>query len=309
MQGHDLLAWQGSVGHGQAVIHSANEALTHLFDHRSTSAAVVEWSSDKVTVSLGQLPRNGVLLTVKPRSGPVSLLRGASMLLYPDNITLPVRFGVLNHLGQLSVTGLDEASYRIELHVPWWLDDDICAAVRAGEVKWAFIDSPVTLPRAIEAREEPRQTVMAASTRLQMRADEPPVRYLCADESLDYTIVKNGTLLVRARLHGQSGGGGGGATVCLGEVRSTNTSTRTTELLSSRFTPEAASMRCTRLMMLGTGTQRPPPTPWTISLKLDERLDEGLASHVARYRWAAAMELRAHLHALCAQPGITRSGG
>jgi hypothetical protein len=305
MQGHDLLAQQGSVGHGQAVIHSANEALTQPLDHQPMSAAVMEWSSDKVTVSLCRFPRSGVLLTVKPRCGPVSLVREASVLLYPDDATLPVRFGVLSRLGQLSVTELDEATYWIKLHAPWWLDDGICAAVRAGELKWAFIDTPVILPRAIEAREEPTQTVMAAGTRLRMRAaGEPPVRYLSADKSLGYTIAKNGTLLVRARLHRQSGGG---ATVCLGEVRSTNTSMRTTELLSSRFTPEAASMRCARLMMLGTGVQQPPPTPWTISLKLDERLDEGLTSHVARYRWAAAMELQAHLHALCAQPGITRS--
>lgn len=290
MQAHELPKAQASVGHAQAVIDAANDMLERRLERRPASACVIEWFSDQLVVSAGAAPGDGVVLTVKPRRGPASLVRGASVVLYPDDDALPVRFGVLDRHGQLNVTGLDEGSYRIELHAPWWLDDRICDDVRAGELKWAFIDAPVILPRALEAREQRRELAAARTRQL---ISYSTARYLSGDQSLEYRIRKSDVLEVKAWLH--TAETAGRAAVYLGEVVSPITSQRTIQLPSSLLAGGAATMRCVRLIMLGTRPQQPPPVPWTISVEIDERLEARLTSDSVKHRWAAATELRTHL--------------
>ncbi|MGH3925448.1 MAG: hypothetical protein ACRDTT_21760, partial [Pseudonocardiaceae bacterium] len=93
MQAHELPKPQTSVGHARAVIDAANDMLARRLERRPGSASVIEWVSDQLVVSAGAAPGDGVVLTVRPRKGPASLVRGASVVLYPDDATLPVRFG------------------------------------------------------------------------------------------------------------------------------------------------------------------------------------------------------------------------
>jgi hypothetical protein len=299
MHKHELSARRASVRHVQAVIDSANQVLERRFEHHFASASVVEWFGDLVIISAGAIPGDGVVLTVKPRSAPASLLRGTSVLLYPYgsyDAALPVRFGALNRDGQFNVRGLHEGSYWIELCAPWWLDDQICDDVRAGQLKWAFIDVPVVLPRALESRgQETRKELAAARSRPWTM--EFSAHYLSGDESLEYSIRENDVLEIKAGL--RSPELAGCAAVYLGEVVSPITLRSSIELPSSLFTDAAATMRCVRLMMLAARPQQPPPVPWTISTEFDERLAAGLVSDSVTHRWAAAVELRAQLHELC----------
>ncbi|MGH8905858.1 MAG: hypothetical protein ACRD0K_04945 [Egibacteraceae bacterium] len=275
-----------SAKRAKAVIDSARDLLR---DRQVELTELRAWESPEVLISAAPSPGRSVVITVKPRQGPADLVRGGSVLLYPDDPAHPERIGVLDRSGQLRVSALAPVPHSIMFLAPWWLDDRICEEVSRGYMGWALIQAPVMLPEPLEAEE-----LEAAAWQKGERSDRYRRTYRSADGLLEYAVERNGDFLVHPTLHDADPGGL--AAVCLAEVASRAPArVRTPYSLFDQQRPDgwwhADPIRCKRLLMLGAQAQVPPPQFG--SFRVDPRIRAALASDSVRRRWAAAVELRA----------------